>query len=131
MTGIDTNVLLRYITGDDEKQSARAAEVLEALDEESPGFVNAVVLIEMTWALKAVYGYTREQIGAVISEIVAAPELRTEHVDCVWSALRLYLSSKCDFEDALIGRINVFNGSRTTLTFDRDAARKLPEFDLA
>jgi predicted nucleic-acid-binding protein len=44
MIGLDTNVLVRYITGDDNRQAALAARLIEGLDEESPGYCRGAVL---------------------------------------------------------------------------------------
>lgn len=58
MTGLDTNVLVRYIVQDDPKQSKLATECIEQrCTSESPGFVNLVVLCELTWVLARGYGY--------------------------------------------------------------------------
>ena len=131
MIGLDTNILLRYITNDDPEQGARAAQIVEALSEESPGYLNTVVLVEMTWVLKAVYGYSRSQIASVIREVMAAPELKVEHSGSVWAALGLYRSGKADFEDALIGRINAARRCSTTYSFDQKAVKSLPDFTSA
>ena len=39
MIGLDTKLLLPYITNDDPEQSARAVQIVEALSEESPGYL--------------------------------------------------------------------------------------------
>jgi predicted nucleic-acid-binding protein len=44
MTGLDTNVLVRYIMQDDAKQSPLANRLLESFSPESPGFVPSSLL---------------------------------------------------------------------------------------
>lgn len=52
MIGIDTNVLLRFLTQDDAAQSERATRFLEThCSSASPGFVNVVGLAELVWTL--------------------------------------------------------------------------------
>jgi predicted nucleic-acid-binding protein len=59
MIGLDSNVLARYIAGDDASQSAAAARVIESLSAESPGFVPLVVIAELVWVLQ--YSYRLQQ----------------------------------------------------------------------
>lgn len=47
MIGIDTNVLVRYITQDDQQQSKKASHFIETqLTKESPGIISKIVLCE-------------------------------------------------------------------------------------
>jgi predicted nucleic-acid-binding protein len=39
MISLDTNVLVRYLTQDDETQAARAGRLIERLTESNPGYV--------------------------------------------------------------------------------------------
>ena len=48
MIGLDTNVLVRYLTQDDQAQSRQATELIEQrLSEENPGFISVVAMVEM------------------------------------------------------------------------------------
>src|ERR1035438_4711381 len=49
MTGLDTNILVRYFTNDDLEQGRRAADLLRNLTLESMGYVSLVTLIELVW----------------------------------------------------------------------------------
>ena len=51
---IDTNVLVRYLTWDDEPQAQKAAELIEAADQVH---VSTVVLCEVVWVLTRAYQY--------------------------------------------------------------------------
>jgi len=56
MVGIDTNVLVRYITQDDLDQSSIASEFIEKnCTSDTPGIINQVVLCELVWVLKSAY----------------------------------------------------------------------------
>jgi predicted nucleic-acid-binding protein len=47
MIGLDTNVVVRYLTQDDAVQSAKVTELFErGLSEEEPGFVSVVAMVE-------------------------------------------------------------------------------------
>ncbi len=50
MIGIDTNVLVRYLTQDDPEQSAVANHIIECqVSNESPGFITLVTMVELVW----------------------------------------------------------------------------------
>ena len=51
MTGLDTNVLVRYIMQDDPTQSTKATKLIEALTLNEPGFVSLVSIVELFWVL--------------------------------------------------------------------------------
>jgi len=46
MRAIDTNILIRFVTRDDEGQFQTAAKFFSECSEESPGFVTSIVLVE-------------------------------------------------------------------------------------
>ncbi len=66
MIGLDTNVLVRYLTQDDPIQSLKATEILERrLTEENPGFVSIVAITAMI-ALKEGQGSFADAIIAAL-----------------------------------------------------------------
>ena len=66
MTGLDTNVLVRYLLQDDARQSPRASRLIESLSADAPGFVPVVTLVELAWVLGAGYKLARVQLAAVL-----------------------------------------------------------------
>lgn len=52
MIGLDTNVLIRYVTQDDPDQSPRANAIVESLSERDPALVPTVVLVELHRVLR-------------------------------------------------------------------------------
>ncbi len=121
MIGLDTNVLVRYLTQDDPAQFARAAAFIDAASEREEQFlINAPVLCELVWVLATVYEYSREEIGQALEQIFTTAQFEIERLDEARQALGDFRSSKADFSDALIGRINRSLGAKHTVTFDRD-----------
>ncbi len=130
MTGLDTNVLVRYIVRDDPAQTRLATALLEErCSAEDPGWINRVVLCELVWVLERGYGYERTRVASLIRQLLVIQELRVEQSDLAWSALGFYEAGPFDFADALIGLTNLHQGVKTTLTFDKQAGR-LPDFTL-
>lgn len=120
MIGIDTNILVRYITRDHEEQFSLSKDVLEQrCSDAEPGYVNIVVLSELTWVLSRAYGAEREQIAAVIEQILVTSRLEIQHRDACSAALILYRDSDADFADCLIGALNREAGCDVTITLDR------------
>ncbi len=123
MIGLDTNVLVRYLTQDDPVQARAASRCIEEeCSAESPGFVNHLVLCELLWVLKRCYAVKQEQALQVIEQILKTVQFQVQDPHVVWAALRQARKGKADFPDCLIGRINISHGCRETVTFDQAAA---------
>ena len=123
MTGLDTNVLVRYVMQDDPRQSSRATSLIESLKPEDPGFVSVVVLVELVWVLSGSYGLDRAQVATVLSTLLRSKELVIERADLVTQALRRYSANGAEFADALIERLSAAAGCSATMTFDAGAVK--------
>ena len=121
MIGLDTNVLVRYLTHDDQTQYAKAVAFINTATDQGELFlVNTAVLCELVWVLGTAYGYSRGEIAEALEQIFATAQFEVERLDEARQALRDFRSTKADFSDALIGRINRSLGAEHTVTFDRD-----------
>ncbi len=124
MIGLDTNILVRFITQDDRELAATATRLIERrCTAESPGHVCAPVLVELVWVLRRGYRYEKTTVVEVVRKLLGAAELIVEDNETVRLALRDYESGTADFADYLIGRSNHARGCAPTYTFDRRAAR--------
>jgi predicted nucleic-acid-binding protein len=123
MIGLDTNVLVRYITQDDARQSAKATKLIEGLTVEAPGFVSLVVVIELFWVLTSCYDFDRGQMAQVLEVLLRSKQLVVDRADQVVRALRAYSGSNADFADCLIERTSASAGCGRTMTFDTGAAK--------
>ncbi|WP_349370366.1 type II toxin-antitoxin system VapC family toxin [Salinarimonas sp.] len=123
--GVDTNVLLRGLLGDDGGQLARATRILET-EPSTEVFVNCVVLAELFWNLRAVENVPRARIVEALEGLLSTQGFAFENETAVEAALRDYRDGLGDFSDRLIARINEAHGASQTFTFDRKAARHPP-----
>lgn len=123
MTGLDTNVLVRYVMQDDPRQSPRATRLIESLSADEPGFVPVVTLLELTWVLSGSYGLERAQVATVLETLLRSKELVVDRAESVTQALSRYHTAGADFADALIERIAASAGSQSTMTFDAGAVK--------
>lgn len=122
MTGLDTNVIVRYVTQDDPAQSRAATKLIESLSAEEPGFVAIVVLAELAWVLQKSYHSTRQDIARVLESLMRTKAFVVERAELVWPALREYASGRADFSDCLVERCGNAAGCKYTVTFDQVAA---------
>ena len=129
MIGVDTNVIVRLLVADDEKQADAASRYLKEHCSSDPALLSDIVLVECAWVLEDLYEYSRAQIGDAIDGLLATAQLRTADASAVGAALQRFRSSSADFADCLLGVNNVGAGCEYTATFDRKAS-KLPEFKL-
>jgi predicted nucleic-acid-binding protein len=123
MTGLDTNVLVRYIMQDDAKQSPKATKLVESLTVDEPGFVSIVSMVELGWVLSSAYGLKREQLGLAFEALLRTKEIVVDRADHVLKALRVFNASSADFADCLIERGALAAGCARTMTFDVAAAK--------
>jgi predicted nucleic-acid-binding protein len=121
MIGLDTNVLVRFLTHDDSTQTAVVTKLLASLSPDSPGYVSLVVLVELIWVLDSFYRFKRNEIGDVIETLLRAREIVLEHPEIVEQALRKFKTGNADFADFIIDRAAHAAGCDYTLTFDRKA----------
>jgi predicted nucleic-acid-binding protein len=129
MIGLDTNILVRYLTQDDPIQSLRATEIIERrLTEENPGFVSIVAMVETVWVLDRAYQLAANEIAAAVERMLQIDVLVVENEQEVFSAMIALKGGQGSFADAVIAALGARAGCSCTLTFDQKALR-LPGFE--
>jgi predicted nucleic-acid-binding protein len=124
VTGLDTNVLVRYIVQDDVEQSLAATKLIEGGEQAGETFfINQIVLCEVVWVVKRCYSAGRDEIGRMIEQILRTASFRVQRSAEAWSALNLYRKAPSDFADCLIASTNRAADCTETATFDRQAAQ--------
>jgi len=124
MIGLDTNILVRYLTQDDPAQSPRATYLIEQrLSEANPGYVSVVAMVETVWVLDRAYKLTNQEIAAAIERMLQTDVLIVESEQDVFTAMVALKQGLGGFADALIAALGSSAGCSCTLTFDRRALR--------
>src|SRR5687768_9412605 len=85
MRAVDTNVLVRLITRDDQRQLA-AAETWIARG----AWVSTLVLAETSWVLGAVYDLGHDDIATVVEMLLSHEHLSLQDPEVVAAALEQY-----------------------------------------
>ena len=122
MIGLDTNVVVRYLTHDDPTQTAAAMKAMNLLSADSPGFLSLIVIAELVWVLESFYRFRRNEIEQVIDTLLRSKELIIERAEIVSQALGVFHASRAGFADCLIERCAHAAECQYTLTFDQHAA---------
>lgn len=124
MIGIDTNILIRYLTQDDKVQASLAGQIIDKYASQPQSiFINNIVICEIVWVLARGYKYKKEQITSVFRQILSTSEFAFEKQSILWEALEEYEQKNLDFSDALIAKLNQSYDCNHTFTFDNSASQ--------
>lgn len=117
MVGLDTNVLVRYFTRDDEQQWQQATKLIE---NEEQCFVTNIVLCELVWVLRGEpYRFSKDEILDTLETMLHSQIFEFENRSAIYQALQRTRHGSGDFSDYLIGAIARQQGFQETATFDR------------
>ena len=124
MISLDTNVLVRFLVQDDKQQGRAAADLIEGLSEQEPGYICREVMAELVWVLERAYKMPRTQIAPAVEGLLSSRELIVEEADRVGLALARYTSGGAGFSDRMILLASTSAGSACLATFDKVLARE-------
>jgi predicted nucleic-acid-binding protein len=96
MLAIDTNLIVRYLTGDHPSQSARARILIDGNDV----YVGSTVLLETAWVLRGAYGYSAQQLCAALRAFCGLPSVILEDAAVAAEAFA-WVGGGMEFADAL------------------------------
>lgn len=120
MIALDTNVLVRLVTRDNEAQALRAKAVFDAHGEEYGGlFVSDIVLAELCWTLSRSYELERADIARTVRALLDNSGIAFESPLAVRNALNSFETTTADFQNCLIVAKASYAGCSHTLTFDQ------------
>jgi predicted nucleic-acid-binding protein len=115
VAAIDTNVLVRLVTKDDESQYKKAQTFVER---HQPVLVTQLSVLELVWVLMSRYGLNKERTCKVVQALLETRELNIQAPAILEAALKTWEKSKADFADCFILE-TVIDASESPLgTFD-------------
>ncbi len=112
MKAIDTNIVVRFLTQDDEVQFTRAVKLFT----EEQLFIPETVFLETEWVLRFSYRYTSSEIIEGFRSILGLPNVHVEDLDKIIQIIEWYQQG-IDFADA-VHLANSQLKSSELLTFD-------------
>lgn len=122
ITGLNTNVIVRFLMKDDAEQAAIATKAFAEFTTDAPGFVCREVLVELVWVLQKIYRLPRTDIADAIEGLLSAREIVVESADQVAVAVDRLRKGGAGFADQMIALAGQGAGCQATVTFDRKAA---------
>ena len=111
MRAIDTNIVVRYLTGDEPGQAVKARATIDA----GQVFVSTTVLLESEWVLRSVYDFAKAEVAAALRAFAGLPGVTVESAVLTAEALD-HAEKGMDFADAL--HLGAAAQCEAMLTFD-------------
>ena len=96
MIAVDTNLLVRVLTGDDPAQARRAVKILES----DQILIPKTVILETEWVLRYAYEIETSRIIEGLKKLLGLPNVSVEDPDTVTQAIS-WFEDGLDFADAL------------------------------
>jgi len=124
MKAVDTNILIRFLVGDDELQAKKAYSIFKKAESEKRElFVPILVVLEMIWVLESVYDIARTEILDSISDLLLMPILKFDQQSALQQLVHSAQGNKYDLSDLLIAHSAKANGCEAVITFDKKASK--------
>ena len=117
---VDTNVLIRHLTGDPPDQAARASRFLA---ESEVLLMTDLVVAEIIYVLGSVYEAARPEIAGALRAILAFERIRTVDAELLQRAVEVYEFDRLDFPEAYLVASAERSGVGTIASFDRSIDR--------
>lgn len=130
MEALDTNILVRLATRDDDAQVRKAEQLMrQNFSARQPAWISILVVTEFAWVLDRTFRYPRLRVAESIRGLLDTAVFQVEDHALASEALDLFLNSNADFSDCIILARNKSRSIAPTHTLDRKAA-KLEGFQL-
>jgi len=113
---VDTNVLIRHLTGDPADQAAAATAFLAAADQL---LLTDLITAETAYVLGSYYEAPREQVAAALRSLVSMPSVSTIDPALLLRAIQVYELDRLDFAEAYLVACAEANGVPRIASFDR------------
>ena len=117
---VDTNILVRHLTGDPPEMAVRATAYLEA---EQELLVTDLVVAETVYVLESFYKAPRAQIAAALRSLLALASVVTVDPPLLLRALEVYETAGIDFAEAYLVGCAESTGINRVASFDRSIDR--------
>jgi len=117
---VDTNILVRHLTGDPPDLAARATAFLGQADEL---LLPDLIVAEMVYVLESYYEVPIEEVGRLVRSVIAFDAVRTLDPALLLRSLEIYVVHRIDFAEAYLVASAESAGVRDIASFDRSIDR--------
>jgi predicted nucleic acid-binding protein len=115
---IDTNIIVRHLTGDPPDMASRATAFLAAAHAQELRLAD-LVLAEVVYVLESFYKVPRAQVAKYARAIVAFPAIRVDDPAMLLRAIEVYETNRLDFADAYLVAAAERSGIGVVASFDK------------
>lgn len=123
---VDTNVLVRLVTQDDERQAQAVGQLLARYAQNGDLlFVPITVVLELEWVLRSKLRQSKADCIRTMAALLTLVELSFESEDALEQALVDYQDGAADFGEYIHLALSRKNTALPFWTFDRKAAKAL------
>ncbi len=126
---VDTDVIVRLVTGDDPAKQAAAAQLFQDVEDGKLTVVAPVTVIAdgvFVLCSKRLYNLPRPEAAAALARLVRIPGFRVDRRRTVLAALNLFGSTNIDFGDCMLIASMRQAGSTILYSYDTDFDRFPP-----
>ena len=117
---VDTNVLIRHLTGDPPDQAARATRLLSEADRL---LLPDLIVAETVYVLESFYEVPRARVAELVRAIVAFPGIGVADEPLLLRALEVYEVHRLDVADACLIAQAEASGVNAVVSFDKRIER--------
>ena len=121
---VDTNVILRFLLRDDEKQSPKSLEIIN----NSEIFIPNEVFVETIYVLRTVYKFPKEEIDNIIRDLLNEENILFQNKDIIDVTISTYVNKNLDIIDCMLYAYKKC-GDYSIETFDKDLNKLLNSLD--
>jgi predicted nucleic acid-binding protein len=117
---VDTNILIRHLTGDPPDQASRASAFLAEADEL---LLPDLIVAEVVYVLEAFYEVPVDEVARLVRSVIAFPPIRTLDPALLLRSLEVYETHRVDFAEAYLVASAEASGMPDIISFDRSIDR--------
>jgi predicted nucleic-acid-binding protein len=117
---LDTNVLIRHLTGDPPGQARRATAFLGRAEEL---LVPDLIIAEVVYVLESFYEVKRQRVAELVRAVIGFPAIVVVDEPLLLRALEVYEVDRLDFGEAYLVASAEASGVETIASFDRTIDR--------
>ncbi|THE13132.1 PIN domain-containing protein [Bacillus timonensis] len=124
---LDANVIIRFLTNDDEIQSPLSYKVFErAVHGKYTLVISPLIVAECTWVLQMNrYGYTKADIADKFTQLILSPGIKSIDEETILKSLQDFSKHNVDFIDAYLSNISIFNNKYPIVTWNKKDFNRL------
>jgi predicted nucleic-acid-binding protein len=117
---IDTNVIVRHLTGDPPEMAARATRYLRSADEL---LLADLILAEAVYVLESFYEAPRPQVAEAMRSVMAFPAITVLDKPLLLRAIEVYEVDRLDFAEAYLVACAETSEVDAVASFDKAVSR--------